>query len=451
MRSPVHLPDTVRNPLSLLGVIVTTTAAVLFVALVVLEAIGAIANPYLGLLVFVTVPVVFVLGLLMIPVGIWWARRRRRLHPELQTWPVIDLGKPRHQALTVAGLVLTAVNIVIVSLAAYGGVHYMDSPAFCGQVCHTAMEPQFSAYQVWPHARVGCAECHVGPGAGAMFQAKLAGTRQLYHVLTNNVPRPVPPPEQLIQPAHATCEGCHWSAQIHGDRLRQIREYANDEANTESVTTLRLHVGGGAARGAGIHWHANPATVIEFAPPPPGKEAAPYVRVTGRDGRVREFLAPGATASQFASAPLRRMDCIDCHNRPAHTMFATAERAVDTAIADAQIPRELPFVRREAVAVLKQPHTSREAGRQAIARRLKEFYATRAGVDARAVDRAVEGAQDLWSRNVFPVMKVTWGTYPSHTGHVDSPGCFRCHDDEHKSTDGAVIGQSCELCHTAPE
>ena len=111
-----------------------------------------------------------------------------------------------------------------------------------------------------------------------MFQAKLAGTRQLYHVLTNNVPRPVPSPEQLIQPAHATCEGCHWSRQIHGDRLRQIREYANDETNTESVTTLRLHVGGGAARGAGIHWHANPATVIEFVPPPPGKDAAPIKR-----------------------------------------------------------------------------------------------------------------------------------------------------------------------------
>jgi len=166
---------------------------------------------------------------------------------------------------------------------------------------------------------------------------------------------------------------------------------------------------------------------------------------------VREYLAPGVAASQFASAPLRRMDCIDCHNRPAHTMFATAERAVDTAIAEGRIPRELPFVRREAVAVLKQAHTSGEAGVQAIAQRLREFYANRPGVDARGVDRAVTGAQNLWSRNVFPAMKVTWGTYPNHTGHVDSPGCFRCHDDEHKSADGAVIGQSCELCHTAPE
>jgi nitrate/TMAO reductase-like tetraheme cytochrome c subunit len=450
MRLPVHLPDTVRNPLSLIGTVVTTTAAVLFAVLLVLDAVGAIANPYLGLLVFVTIPFVFVLGLLLIPLGAWRERRRRRHDSAPPAWPIVDLRQPRHRMLVVTGLALTGVNIVIVSMAAYGGVHYMDSPAFCGQVCHTTMEPQFSAHQAWPHARVGCSQCHIGPGAGAMFEAKLAGTRQLYHVLTNQVPRPVPPPERLIQPAHETCEGCHWSGQPHGDRLRQIREFANDEANTESVTTLRLHVGGGPSR-AGIHWHANPGTVIDFVPPPAGKDAAPFVRVTESNGRVREFLAPGATAAQFASAPLRRMECTDCHNRPAHTMFATAERAVDTAMADGRIPRELPFVRRETIAVIKQPYDARGAAEAAIARRLREFYGQRPGVDARLVDRAVANVQDLWSRNVFPAMKVTWGTYPSHLGHVDSPGCFRCHDDEHKAADGAVISQSCELCHTAPE
>jgi hypothetical protein len=434
--------------LTLVGAAVTTTAAVLFLVLLVLEAFGAIANPYLGLLIFVAVPAVFVLGLVLLPIGAWRARRRRQERP---AWPVIDLGNARTQRIVVAGVALTAVNIAIVSLAAYGGVHYMDSPAFCGQVCHTTMEPQYTAYQVWPHAKVGCAQCHVGPGAGATFQAKLAGARQLYHVLSNQVPKPVPPPEQLIQPAHVTCEGCHWSDQLHGDRLRQIREYANDEGNTESVTSMRLHIGGGAARGSGIHWHANPATAIDFVPPPPGKDAAPYVRVTDGDGRVREFLAPGATAAQYAATPLRRMGCTDCHNRPAHTMFATADRAVDTALAQGRIPRELPFVRREALAALKQPHATRDAALQAIAVRLRDFYTSTPATDARLLDRAVAGAQDAWAHNVFPAMKVTWGTYPNQLGHVDSPGCFRCHDDEHKSADGAVISQSCELCHTPPE
>jgi nitrate/TMAO reductase-like tetraheme cytochrome c subunit len=454
MRTPVHLPDTVRNPVSIAGMVVTTTMAVLFVVLLALESAGAIANPYLGLLVFVTVPVIFVLGLLLVPLGAWWSARQRRLYPERSRWPVIDLAKPRHRTALIATLVLTGVNVVIVSIAAYGGVHYMDSPAFCGQICHETMEPQYAASVVWPHARVGCAQCHVGPGAAAAFEAKLAGVRQLYHVATNQVPKPVPSPAALIRPPRETCEQCHWPDAVHGDRLRLIREYANDEANTESVTTLRLHVGGGSAAagaGSGIHWHMNLANTIEFVAPEAGKDVVPYVRLTDRAGAVKEFLAPGATAAQFASAPRQRMDCTDCHNRPAHTMFATAERAVDTAIAERRIPRELAFVRREALAALERNYASRNAGLQAIAEHLTSFYAARPGTDAQLVRRAVTGAQDVWSRNVFPAMKVTWGTYPTHIGHVDSPGCFRCHDDEHKAADGSVIKQDCELCHTAPE
>jgi hypothetical protein len=48
---------------------------------------------------------------------------------------------------------------------------------------------------------------------------------------------------------------------------------------------------------------------------------------------------------------------------------------------------------------------------------------------------------------VFPLMRVTWGTYPNQLGHIDTPGCFRCHDDSHKTKDGKAISQDCELCH----
>jgi hypothetical protein len=140
---------------------------------------------------------------------------------------------------------------------------------------------------------------------------------------------------------------------------------------------------------------------------------------------------------------------MDCHNRPAHTFAPSATRAVDDALAQGLIPRELPFVRRETVAAVRQMYPDRSAAMTGIASHLREFYRPRAGVDAASVDRAVRGAQDLWASNVFPAMKVTWGTYPSHLGHVDSPGCFRCHDDTHKTKDGQhVISQDCELCHT---
>jgi hypothetical protein len=166
---------------------------------------------------------------------------------------------------------------------------------------------------------------------------------------------------------------------------------------------------------------------------------------------VTEYFAEGVEARQVAGSPTRRMDCMDCHNRPAHTFFFTPERAVDTAIAQGQIPRELPFVRRETVAAVRESYADRDAALAAIGKRLTDFYAAQGSADAALVARAVTGARDVWSRNVFPAMKVTWGTYPNHIGHLDSPGCFRCHDDSHRSAEGKVISQDCELCHTIPE
>jgi hypothetical protein len=308
-------------------------------------------------------------------------------------------------------------------------------------------------HQAWPHARVACTGCHVGPGAGAFVEAKLAGTRQLFQVMTNRVPKPVPPPADLIQTARETCEGCHWPETFRGERELVVREFANDEANTETATTLRLRIGGGSPRlgvGSGIHWHMNLDNRIDFAAGE-SPDTIPYVRLTRRDGTVVEFLAEGASREPFANQPLQRMDCMDCHNRPAHTFFFTPERAVDTAIAQGRIPRELPFVRREAVAAVTATYPDRAAALEAIASHLRGFYTSRGGVDEGLLRRAVSSTQDLWAQNVFPSMNVTWGTYPSHIGHIDSPGCFRCHDDSHAAADGTVISQDCELCHTLPE
>ena len=446
------MPIAVRNPVSLIGIVIATATAMLFFALVVLEILGYVTNPYIGLLAFVAIPTVFVIGLLLIPVGAWWAGRRRRLAPDAEPdWPVLDLRNPHQRTVLLAVLLLTIVNLLIVSMAAYGGVHYMESSEFCGQVCHTTMEPEYAAYQGWPHARVPCAGCHVGPGAGALVGSKLAGARQLLHVATGRITTPIPSPVQSLRPARETCEQCHWPEKFHGDRVRTIREYGSDEANTESVTTLQLHVGGGSRSlgvGTGIHWHMNLDNQVEYVATDAARQTIPYVRLTDRDGRVREYVVEGTTEAALAGGTRRRMDCMDCHNRPAHTFYATPERAVDAAIAQGRIPRELAFARREAVTAVSAVYADRTAALDGMARRLQEFYAGRTGTDARLVARAVVATQDVWSRNVFPAMKVTWGTYPNYLGHVDSPGCFRCHDDEHKAADGSVIRQDCELCHS---
>lgn len=445
-----HLPDAVRNPISVLGMAITTAMAVLFIVLALLELLGLLTNPYAGLLVFVAVPALLLAGLVLIPIGAWRSARRRRGQAQAAEWPVIDLRVPRQRGMAAAVLALTIVNIVIVTMAAYGGVRYMDSPAFCGQVCHATMEPQYVAYREFPHANVRCTACHVGPGAGAFLEAKLVGTRRLFHVVTGRVPRPVPPPDRLIRPAQDTCEGCHWPGMSYGDRTRVIREFANDETASETTTVLTLHVGAGraASAGGGIHWHASPDHVVEYVAAGARGDTIPYVRLSNREGTIREYFAEGATRDVIDARLLRRMDCMDCHNRPAHTFYPTAGRAIDAAIAAGRIPRGLPFVRREAVSAIEAEYPNREAGLAAIAKRLGDFYRAQPGADAQLVERAIAGAQETWSRNVFPGMKVGWGTYPNNIGHVEAPGCFRCHDDTHTASDGSVIRQDCELCHT---
>jgi len=442
----LRLPDTVENPISLLGMGIATASAALFLVLLLLETFDFLVNPYLGLLLFVTLPVVFLGGLLLIPVGAWRVARRRRLHLQAAEWPVIDLRQARQRTIFTAVLVLTFVNIVIVSLAGYGGVHYMESTQFCGQVCHETMAPEFESHRVWAHKNVACTGCHVGPGVGSFVEAKLNGTRQLFHLVVNEVPKPIPTPVRSLGTTDDTCGRCHFAERFQGNRLREIRDYADDEGNSETLTTLLMKVGKpGGGPGSGIHRHIG--LDIEYVTLDEKRASIPYIRVRDDGGNVREFTAEGATSAQIAAGTRRQMDCLDCHNRPAHTFTFTPQRAVDRAIAEGDISRELPFVRREAVTAVSGEFTDGPAALEAIAAHLNDFYKARPGTDALLQGRAVIATQRVFAQNVFPSMKVTWGTYPNHLGHVDTPGCFRCHDDSHKSADGRVISQDCELCH----
>jgi len=447
----LDLPSAVRNPISLIGAAITTAMAVVFLALFALEMGGQISNPYLGLLLFVAVPAIIVFGLVLIPIGGWMHRRRLHLaRGAVETWPVIDMRLPRTRNVIFTVAVLTVFNLLIVSLAAYGAVHHMESAAFCGTTCHTTMEPEWKAYQVSPHSQVACVSCHVGPGAGALVESKVAGTRQLWQLFTNNVPKPVAAPVKTMRPARETCQTCHWSEKFHGDKLRVIREYGDDEKSTETATTLQLHVGGGSAalgEGSGIHWHMNIDNRIEYIATDGARQVIPWVKFTDRRGTVREYTVDGTTPAQLEAGERRTMDCMDCHNRPAHTFEPSPERAVDNAIAQGHLTRELRFARREAVAALKDTYESSAVAMAGIDARLRKVYQGTAGA---GLNRTIAGVQRLYAGQVFPAMKVGWGTYPNNIGHVFFNGCFRCHDDDHKSPDGRVIKQDCESCHAMP-
>ncbi|HYN10884.1 MAG TPA: NapC/NirT family cytochrome c [Vicinamibacterales bacterium] len=443
-----------HNPVSLVGAIFATAGGVLFLIVFLLDLFGLHTNPYMGIVFFLILPAVFALGLILIPIGAWLDRRRQRAGRPVQ-WPRLDLNDSRHRTWAFFIVVMTLVNIVIVSLAAYSGVHYMDSVEFCGQVCHTVMEPEYAAYQDSPHSRVTCVGCHIGPGAPWFVRSKLSGTRQVFAVTLNTFSRPIPSPVHNLRPARETCEQCHWPEKFHGDKVKVIREYAEDEKNTESSTTLQIHVGGGSDRlgiATGIHWHMNLANEIEYIATDEKRLVIPWVRLKDRYGNVREYQVDGVTPEDLAKGERRRMDCVDCHNRPSHRFDATADKAVNRALSMSEMPSTLPFIKREATAALKATYPTQTAAADSIAARLREFYRlnyTDIYMGRRQeVERAVSGTQQLYRRNIFPSMNITWGTYANNIGHMDFPGCFRCHDDSHKTKDGKTIGQDCALCHS---
>jgi hypothetical protein len=444
----------IRSPTSVIGMVLTTISAVLFIVVLLADAFGLHTNPYLGIVCFLLLPAAFLLGLALIPLGAWIERRRRAAGktPSDMHWPRIDLNDATQRTTAVIIFGLSMANIIIVSLAAYRGVEYMDSVPFCGQACHTPMKPEFVAHAHRPHANVACVECHVGPGASSMATAKLAGTRRLLAVAFNSYPRPIVAAAAQLLPARDTCERCHRPEEFHGDKIRRVSEYADDEKNTESVTILTVHVGGGDGRrglATGIHWHMNIGNEIEYIAADAERQVIPYVRLTDRQGVARDYVAEGVSPELLVTGTRRRMDCTDCHNRPSHAIDASAERAVNEAMARGGLPTTLPFLHREAVKVLKTTYQSEEAATAGVSRALRDFYRTTRPIVARDsdLDLAVSTVQDIYRRNVFPDMKVTFGTYPSNIGHVDSPGCFRCHDDTHTSKDGKKIGQECDTCH----
>ncbi|MBK9517924.1 MAG: NapC/NirT family cytochrome c [Anaeromyxobacter sp.] len=445
------LSDLTRTRLGLAGAFLATVTGLLLVTLLVLSLAGFEGGPYFGLLAFMLLPALFVAGLLLIPAGAW-LERRRIAHggapsPPL---PVLDLNdvSSRRKVLWIAGL--TVINVIVVAVATYRGVHAMESPAFCGS-CHTVMDPEFSAYSRSPHQRVRCVECHIGPGASWFVKSKLSGSWQMISVMLHLYPTPIPTPVENLRPARDTCEQCHWPTKFVGDRLKVLTHHDEDEASTPTKTVLVLRVGGlGAGGGQGIHHHVSPGVVVRYQADA-RREVMGAVEVTHADGTRLTYLPKAGTPPASPDGEWRTMDCIDCHNRPTH-QFRGAEWELDQALESGRVDRTLPFLRREGLKAMTAPYGSPAEARQGIEAALAAFYAReRPEVLAQrgpAVTAAAAELAEAWARNVWPQMKITWGTYPSQLGHVATPGCFRCHDEEHATAEGKVLSQDCGLCHT---
>jgi hypothetical protein len=438
------------NPLSLLGVVLTTTGAVLWLFLLPNMLSGRASHPYMGIAMFLALPAIFFSGLLLIPLGIWLKKRKERRLGLLPAGKVhLDFGSPQVRRLAAFLVITTAVNVVIGGQLSYRAVTYMDSVSFCGQTCHTVMQPEFTAYQNSPHSRVECVACHIGPGANWFVKSKLSGSWQVVSVTFNLYPRPIPTPVENLRPARETCEQCHWPQKYGADRIRVIDKYADDEANTHTKTVLLMRIGGGKET-RGIHGvHLGPGVVIRYGHQDRQRQKIPWVEYNDGKGRVTQYLEAGAQPGMEKNLNVRIMDCMDCHNRPSHA-FELPERAIDHALSTGEIPATLPFVKKVSLELVRKDYASHEESTQAILAGFEKFYREQQPETFRQrrldVEKAAHAVAAIYARNVFPAMNVKWGAYPNNIGHTDFPGCFRCHDDNHVGG-GRKITQDCNACH----
>jgi hypothetical protein len=437
------------NWISLIGVILLTTAALLFIFLLPTAFRGHSPDPYVGILQFMLLPAVFFAGLGLIPLGIWWFKKRNR--DQLPAvFPPVDFSNARFRRLLAFLGATTVANVVIGGALMYKAVSYMESVSFCGQTCHVVMKPEFTAYQNSPHSRVECVSCHIGPGANWFVKSKISGAWQVVSVTLNLYPRPIPTPIENLRPARETCEVCHWPQKYGGDRIKVFNNFSDDEQTRRTQSVLLVHIGGGNGY-EGIHGaHMGPGVQVRYAHSDKQRQKIPWVEYTGKDGKTFVFKADGFKGDGPGSLETRTMDCMDCHNRPSHT-YELPERALNRALASGEVDLSLPFVRKVALETIKRPYKTTEESEREIPARFAAYYEKNyPAVFAAKMDsimRAGKTVLAVFEKNVFPEMKVTWGAYANNVGHTDFDGCFRCHDERASAPAGRTISSDCDTCH----
>jgi nitrate/TMAO reductase-like tetraheme cytochrome c subunit len=447
----------IKNRLSMVGLALAVVAFANILFLVLVNIVSTTPNPYLGILAYMVVPAFLILGLVLVVVGILLERRRRvRGRSDTSRLPKIDLNNPKQRGSVIFALSFVVIFALLSGVGSFKAYKATESVSFCGQSCH-ALYPEYTAYSASPHAKVACVDCHVGPGARWYVRSKLSGLQELYVTLRNTYPRPIPSPVKNLRPAQDTCEQCHWPRKFWGAQLKTFTHFGSDEQNTPRAITLLIKVGGGdptlGPAGGGIHWHMNIANKIEYYASDEKRQSIPWVRLTDRQGKVTEYTAKDhpLSADEIAKADKRRMDCVDCHNRPTH-IYVPPDLSIDRALAINTIDPTLPFIKQQGVQILIADYKTSADAQKAIREKINAFYQDKYPQIASSKPEAIKGAitelQRIFGTTFFPEMKVNWQTHPNNVGHFYSTGCFRCHDGNHVSSSGQVISKDCNSCHS---
>jgi len=455
-----------RSPLGIAGVILITISATLMALGLVAEIFQLTDNVYVPILAFMVLPGGLVTGVLLLPLSAYLRRRQYYKHGISKDHLQVDLSDHQHRKMMVWFTVLTVLLFSLLAVIGYEGYHFADSAYFCGEVCHNVMGPEYTAYKRSPHAKVACVECHIGPGVTSFVKAKLNGLRQVVGVATGSYSRPISSPVAEMRPAEETCEECHNPEKWMGDKVKVFKHFSNDEQLEPEIAKINLHLGGlnpETDAMEGIHWHMSKGLKIEFLSTNE-RRSITEVKIHRPDGTEDTYVSAGEASegeegAEAEEAEWRTMDCLDCHNRPTH-IYDLQDQVVDRGLLNKSLNPEIEGIREDALSVITAEYNTREEAKGMITRDLIKLVTARHGeafVSTNEADirKAGEYLVKSYEENIWPEMNIKWGTYGLHLGHMRSEegwGCFRCHDEEHETTDGKVISQGdCALCHDEPE
>lgn len=453
----MKLPKSYYNMLSFVGTLIAGISLFIIFFLFVTSAIYQDSSTYLGLFIYILLPAIMIFGLILIPIGMRLAiKRASKRHEELKgKWMVFDFNKREHRNAAVIFMTGTLILILLSSIGSYEAFHFTESNQFCGTMCHDVMSPEYTTYHNSGHAKVACVECHIGSGLNWYVKSKMSGMYQVYSVLFDKYSRPIGTPLHDLRPAKETCEQCHWPEKFYSHKTRYQKHFLTDEENTEWNIQMNIKVGSDHSSKnlmEGIHWHMNPNVKIEYVSSA-DRLSIPWVRyinsITG-DTIVYENMMDQLEPDSLKQLGRRTMDCIDCHNRPAHK-YLSPSHFVDVLMAKGDVSSQLPGIKGMAMTVLTGQYNTTDSAVSVIESELRDYYMgsyqelldTMPGV----LDNAIAALTSEFRNNIFPEMNARWDAYPEHIGHKEFIGCFRCHGGTHESENGRIIKHDCNTCH----
>ncbi len=447
------------NPITYVGALLAFFILGCEILLFGLDFFSENPSVYLGLVTYLILPPFLILGLILIPIGMRWkrlqvARGRMEAQPKLLH---IDPSKSTHRNAFMVFLIGSTIFLIMTMIGSYRAFQHTESVQFCGVTCHDLMKPEYTAYTQSPHARVKCVECHIGEGAGWYVRSKLSGMKQVFNTVEQKYPRPIPTPVHNLRPAKETCEQCHWPGKSFS-AIELKRTYYPDDPSKSAPWSIRMlmHVSGQQKHDMGIHAHMYNNNDIFYAADDEKRQKISWVKSVGKSGQETIYTTKDSLYKQNPppANKIRRMDCMDCHSRPAHN-FSAPVPLVNRALNEGQISPNIPMIKAEAVDVLSKQYASDAQAVQEIRAVLLAYYKEKQAqyyIDhTEQIEDAVNAVISIYSHNFFPEMKARWDVYPNNIGHLISEGCFRCHDGEHASFQGAVISRDCKSCHTIIE